>query len=117
MKKNSRFIWLLGFLGFMGFGYFYDGDPSSLFYFSFFGYFSFYFIGKIAGDMADERYMDNSRKALVKTSGLPIVSIFIIGFIAGFPLITKDIIVAMASITFATTHIVYSMLFWHYDSH
>ncbi|MGB4428270.1 MAG: DUF3796 domain-containing protein, partial [Thermacetogeniaceae bacterium] len=91
--KSINFLWFLGFLGFQGFTYFKTGNPLSLFWFSFFSFFAYYFIAKMANEMPDERYFENSQKAKLKTANIPLVILFIIGFCAGFPFITKELII------------------------
>lgn len=117
MKKNTKHIWLIGFFGFLGFTFFIDREPLSLLWFSFFGYFSYYFINKLSKEMPDERIYENSKKAKLKTSAIPLVTIFLVGFGAGLPFVTKEVIILVCALGFAITLISYSILFWYYDSH
>ena len=89
-QKSIKYAWLFGFFGFQGFTYFQTGNPLSLFWFSFFAY---YFIAKMADEMQDERYFENSKKAKLKTAAIPLVTLFIVGFGSGFPFVTKELII------------------------
>jgi hypothetical protein len=115
--KSIKYVWFLGFLGFQGFTYFKTGNPLTLFWFSFFSFFAYYFIGKMANEMPDERYFENSQKAKLKTANIPLVILFIIGFFAGFPFITKELIILACAFGWAVTLISYAFLFWYYDKH
>lgn len=116
-RKSIKYLWFFGFLGFRGFTYFITGNPISLFWFSFFSFFAYYFIAKMANEMQDERYFENSQKAKLKTAGIPLVILFIIGFFAGFPFITKELIILTCAFGWAVTLISYAFLFWYYDKH
>ena len=117
MKKSYKFICFFGFMGFQGFTYFVTHEPLSLFWFSFFSFFGFYFVNKLSKEMPDERYFENSRKAKIKTSTIPLVTVFIVGFGAGLPFITKEIIILVCAFGYAATLISYAVLFWYYDTH
>jgi hypothetical protein len=41
---------------------------------------AYHFIAKMADEMQDERYFENSKKAKLKTAIIPLVTLFIIGF-------------------------------------
>lgn len=90
MKKQFNYIWFLGFLGFQGFTYFITHNPLSLFWFSFFSFFAYYFVNKLSKEMPDERYFKNSKNARLKTSIIPLITVFLVGFGAGFPFVTKN---------------------------
>jgi len=115
--KSIKYLWFLGFLGFQGFTYFKTGNSLSLFWFSFFSFFAYYFIAKMANEMPDERYFENGQKAKLKTANIPLVILFIIGFCAGFPFITKELIILTCAFGWAVTIISYAFLFWYYDKH
>lgn len=55
--------------------------------------FAYYFIAKMADEMQDERYFENSKKAKLKTAAIPLVTLFIVGFGSGFPFVTKELII------------------------
>jgi len=115
--KTTRYLWFLGFLGFQGFTYFKTGNPLWLFWFSFFSFFAYYFIEKMADKMQDERYFKNSQKAKLKTANIPLFILFIIGFFAGFPFVTKELIIIICAFGWTVTLILYAFLFWYYDKH
>lgn len=117
MKKQSKYIWFFGFFGFQGFTYFTTHEPLSLFWFSFFSFFAFYFVNKLSEEMPDERYFENSRNARIKTSIIPLATVFLVGFGTGFSFVTKEIIILVCAFGYAATLISYSVLFWYYDTH
>lgn len=115
--KSIKYVWFIGFLGFQGFRYFITGNPLSLFWFSFFSFFAYYFIAKMADEMQDERYFENSKKAKLKTANIPLVILFIVGFFSGFSFVTKEHIILTCAFGWAVTIILYAFLFWYYDKH
>ena len=117
MKKHSRFIWLFGFFGFQGFSYFKTHEPLSLFWFSFFSFFAYLFVNKLSQEMPDERYFENSKNALIKTAIIPLATVFLVGFGAGLPFITKEIIILACALGYSVTLTSYAVLFWYYDTH
>ena len=117
MVKQNKYIWCFGFFGFLGFTYFKTYDPLSLFWFSFFSFFSFYFVSKLANEMPDERYVENSKNARIKTSIIPLATVFLVGFGTGLPFVTKELIILVCAFGYAATLISYSVLFWYLDSH
>jgi len=117
VKKLNKYIWYFGFFGFQGFTYFISHNPISLFWFSFFSFFSFYFLNKLANEMPDERYIQNSKSAKIKTAMIPMATVFLVGFGAGFPFVTKEIIILVCAFGYAATLISYAVLFWYYDTH
>jgi len=117
MKKRKRrpAIGLLGFLGFLGFRYFATGEVANLFYFAFFGYFGFFFIGKLSREMPDERYKENRERARSRVLMIPAIALFIIGWSCGYPVGTREFMVAVSALGFASTLIAYSALFYYYE--
>ncbi len=114
MKKTTDFSKLgyLGFLGFLGFGYFIDKDPNSLFWFSFFAHFVYFFVGKFMKGTQDEMLIANRHNALVKTFMFPTAMLFIIAFIAGYDMVTKEMIIIIASCGYAVTILLFGYIFW-----
>ncbi|HOA90724.1 MAG: DUF3796 domain-containing protein [Bacillota bacterium] len=115
--RLSKFLWPLGFLGFLGFTYFRTGYALWLFSFSYFSFFAYYFIGKMADEMPDERYMENNQKAKLKVFRVAVVALFLIGFFAGFSFVTKEMIIIACALGWSAALIGYAFLFWHYDKH
>lgn len=74
---HKQFFW--GFFGFMGFfalRYFAAGDISTLGFLGFFAFFANFFIAKINGDKADERYLENCKAAKAFTFDIAVILIF-----------------------------------------
>lgn len=117
MKRSLKYIWFIGFLGFQGFTYFKTREPLSLFWFSFFSFFAFYFVDKLSKEMPDERYFENSKKAKLKMLPIPLTVLFLVGFGAGFPLVTREIVILACALGYAVTLISYAVLFWYGDTH
>ena len=116
-RKAVKYMWFFGFLGFRGFTYFATGNLLSLFWFTFFSFFAYYFVAKMADEMQDERYIENSKKAKLKTAPIPLVTLFIVGFCTGFSFVTKELIIIVCALGWSATIISYAVLFWHYDKH
>ena len=117
MKNSIKYIWFFGFFGFQGFTYFSTHEPMSLFWFSFFSFFAYYFVNKLSKEMPDERYLENSKNARIRTSIIPLATVFLVAFGAGLPFITKEIIILVCAFGYAATLISYAVLFWYYDTH
>jgi len=115
--KSIKYLWLAGFFGFQGFTYFKTGNPTSLFWFSFFSFFAYYFIAKMADEIPDERYFENSKKAKLKIASIPLIILFIIGFFSGYSFVTKELIILTCALGWTVTLILYAFLFWYYDKH
>lgn len=116
-RKYRRFFWLLGFMGFLGFRYFFSHEISDLFYFSFFALFSAYFTARLAAEMPDERYEENQLKAKATTTFIPAIALFAIGIgIVSFS-IPRETIVLIAALGWAATFINYAVAFWYYEKH
>lgn len=115
--KSIKHVWLFGFFGFLGFTYFITGDPVSLFFFNFLSFFAYYFIAKIAEEMQDERYLENSKNAKLKVAIIPLALLFIIGFFSGFNFVTKELIILACAFGWSVTLISYAILFWYHDKH
>ena len=66
-RKISPWLGLLGFLGSLGFLGFWtyrlDGTVTPCCLFMFFGFFGFFFEGKLSNTLMDERYQENVRRA------------------------------------------------------
>ena len=77
--------------------------------------FAYYFIGKMADEMQDERYFENSQRAKLKTTKIPLITLFTIGFFSGFSFVTKELIILICVLGWAGALISYDYLFWYYD--
>ena len=108
MKKKA-FIkpWMgsLGLLGFLGLFYFTFNEPFFLAFFGFFGGFSFYWEGKLAKELQDERMDGNRQRAskIAMTIGFSAVFIgmILIGNIWGSEDPARAYVVLNALIAFA----------------
>lgn len=77
MIKKQFLCGFFGFLGFLGFRYFISNNILDLGYLGFFSFFANFFIAKISGDKADERYIENCKKAKAFTFDVAAILIFI----------------------------------------
>ncbi|MCB8817565.1 DUF3796 domain-containing protein [Desulfosporosinus shakirovi] len=116
-RKYQRFTWFLGFLGFMGFKYFASHDPATLFYFGFFGMFSFYFTAKLAMEMPDERYVVDRKRAQAVTMWVPAFALLIIGLSSLFSFGTREFMILVSAIGWAATFLTYSIAFYYFEKH
>lgn len=116
-KKKLKYVGAFGFFGFLGFLYFVNQEVSYLFYFSFFSFFSFFILGKLTEDTPDERYIENSNKAKLKTAMIPMAALFIIGWSTSLSLIIKEFIVIVSALGWSLTLIIYAILFVYYEKH
>lgn len=63
-RKISPWLGLLGFMGILGpICYKLTNDPTALIFIAFFGFFGFYFEGKMSGTLMDERFKYNQQRA------------------------------------------------------
>ena len=115
--KYHRFTWLLGFIGFVGFRYFFTHEIGDLFYFGFLGFFSTWFTVRLAAEMPDERYEENRIKAKAATMFVPAIVLFVIGFGAAQGFFSHEIIVLTAAPGWAATFITHAVAFWYYEKH
>ena len=115
--KGRHFTWLLGFVGFLGFHYFFTHEPPALFYFSFFSFFSFFFTARLAAEMPDERYEENRLKAKAAVMFIPALALFAIGIGMVCGISSQEFIVLIAALGWAATFITYAVAFWYYEKH
>ncbi|WMJ83770.1 DUF3796 domain-containing protein [Oscillospiraceae bacterium LTW-04] len=76
MIKKQFFCGFFGFLGFVALRYFVSGDILDLGFIGCFAFFANFFIAKIKGDKADERYIENRKEAMAFTFNISTVLIF-----------------------------------------
>lgn len=117
MKRNKQlnFMGFIGFMGFMGFEYFKNHDTATLSYFAFFGFFSYFWISKVSNEMADERYIENSRNAKAVTFNVAIIEFIILYLTAPLNFVTKDILAATCALCFASLLISYAIEFYRFE--
>ena len=114
-KKRMKYTGFFGFAGFLGFQYFISGEVRSLFWFSFFAFFSYFILGRLAEEMPDERYLANSQRAKAVSAGVPLTTVFIVGFCAGSSWMTREAVTVVCALGWSLTLIAYALLFWHYE--
>lgn len=69
-------------------------------------------------EMPDERFYENSKRARITSSIIPVIALFIIGFCSSaFTFITKEMMIVACAISFALTIIANAILFYYYDNH
>lgn len=76
MIKKQFFCGFFGFLGFFSLRYFISGNIIDLGFIGFFAFFTNFFIAKINGDKADERYIENCKIAKAFTFDIVTILIF-----------------------------------------
>lgn len=91
MIEKRFYLGFGGFVGFLTLKYFVSGDVNDLHFVFWFALFAEFFIGRIKGDKADERYLDNQRraKAFAFDVAIAVVACFYI-----FSSIAKDLVIA-----------------------
>lgn len=115
MRGPRKLIWLLGFLGLRGFGYFISYDLRDLVWFMFFGFFAFFFTRKLNTEQQDEMYQANMREASQFVLIIPTCTLYVIAFGAaqwGFGLIT---IMAIAMVSWIVTLVMYAYKLWQLE--
>ena len=113
MIRKNFFLGFLGFLGFFACRYFMTGEITSLAYLGFFSFFGFFFLGKIQGDQADERYQEDRKTALAFIGHLSLflfAAIWIIGFLFMSNLEVTFILVVIAYVVLILAYAV--KLYW-----
>lgn len=108
----------MGFLGFWGFGgfqYFSNHNIGDLRQFAFFAFFSYFWISKIANEMEDERYIENSRNAKVFTLNIAIVEFIILYLTVPLNFVTKEILTVASALCFASLIITYAITFYRFE--
>lgn len=114
-RKYSRFVWLFGFFGLLGFRYFFTHNVNDLFNFSFLAFFSVYFTAKLAAEMPDERYVENRLKAKAATLFVPAIALFILGIgMVAFDISPRTVLL-IAALGWGITFITYALSFWYYE--
>ena len=114
-KKNLRSLGFLGFLGFMGFQYFEDNNIASLSYFAFFAFFGYFWISKIAAEMIDERYLENSRKAKAFTFNIAVIESAVLYLITPLSMVSKGLLTVVTALCFASLLISYAIAFYLFE--
>ena len=114
-KEKLAYCGFFGFFGFLGFSYFQTQQVQALFWFSFLGFFCYFPLGKLLLETPDERFVQNSTKAKLRTVIIPLAVMFVIGWGAGYPWFSKEAIVLLAAFGWAATFITYALLLVRYE--
>ena len=116
-KKQLKYTGFFGFFGFYGFMYFANHQVGQLFWFSFFAFFAYFVLGRLAEEMPDERYIENSNRAKLKTCWIPLAAVFLVGWSGVFPFATREFMVVVCALGWAATFLAYAALFVYYEKH
>lgn len=117
-KIKGKYLNLAGFaglFGFLGFRYFATGDPSHLFPFTFFAFFSFFIIGSINYELPDERWRMNSWRAGNAAFFVAVCSIFLIGFIAANASFAQETVIIAAIVGWIASLFTWAIAFRVYE--
>lgn len=129
MKKDAKYARrispLLGILGVLGItgpiAYYFTGETYTLGFILFFGFFSFYFQGKMSNQLIDERYIENNMKAssIAFWTGLTMILLSIlisIQYLEGYSIkVAYHFLIGAASLTFGITLTLYQYLIYKFD--
>ena len=114
-KKNPKYLGFLGFLGFVGFKYFRDYDIASLSYFAYFAFFGYFWLSKIAAEMIDERYLENSRRAKAVSFNLALVEVAVLYLIISLTMVSRAVLAVVSAFCFASLLIAYAVAFYSFE--
>lgn len=122
LNPKLGFLGFFGFLGFTGFwSYSVDKTIFPFVFFIFFGYFGFYFEGKMSNTFIDERLHENRNRAQLKALKIGFGMLFIVIWLAGMGLFTRNLeifcvfLVSATSIIYAITLFLSEYLLYRYD--
>ena len=108
MIKKQFYMGFAGFIGFIGIRFFFTGNIIDLMPIGFFGYFAHFFIAKLSGDNADERYLEDKKTALAFTGQIATLELFIL-MCLGMLLKNHEIVLVLISVCFAVTLLSYAI--------
>lgn len=112
MIRKKIYVGFLGFLGFFSCRYFMTGEIANLTYLGFFSFFGYFFLGKIQGDRADERYLEDQRTAFAFVGQLAVFLLAAI-WIVGLFLDNLEITFILAVIAYVVLILAYAVkLYW-----
>lgn len=122
-RKISPLLCILGVLGIIGpIAYYFTGETYTLGFMLFFGFFSFYFEGKMSNQLIDERFRENSMKAssIAFRTGLTMIFLsimFSIQYLEGYSMkMAYHFLVGAVSLTFGITLTMHQYLIYKFDS-
>lgn len=114
-NKHLKLMGFVGFVGFLGFQYFIDHNIATLSYFAFFGFFGYFWISKIADEMVDERYIENSKNAKAFTFNVAVIEFIILYLIIPLSFMSKEILTVASALCFASLIIAYAIAFYKFE--
>lgn len=91
-SKQLKFMGFWGFLGFVGFEYFITHNIPTLGYFAFFGFFAYFWLSKIANEIVDERYIENSKNAKAFTLNVAVIEFIFLYLTIPLNFMSKEIV-------------------------
>ncbi len=114
-KRNSKYLGYLGFMGFLGIQYFVNYNVRTLSCFAFFGFFGYFWINRIANDMIDECYIENSKKAKAFTLNIALIELAVLCIIIPLKFISKEFLTVFSAFCFAALIVFYSIAFYRFE--
>ena len=108
MIKKQFYLGFAGFIGFIGFRFFFTGNIIDLMPIGFFGYFAHFFIAKIGGNSADERYLEDNKTALAFIGKLSIFELFVL-MCLGMLLKNHEIVLVLISVCYGINLLFYAI--------
>lgn len=121
-RKVSPLLCILGVLGVVGpIAYYFTGETYTLGFMLFFGFFSFFFEGKMSNQLIDERFKENSMKASSIAFKTGLVMIFLsllisIQYLESISLkLAYHFLVGAASLTWGITLTLQQYLVYKFD--
>lgn len=108
-------IGFCGLFGFLGISYFFTGNLSHLFAFSFFAFFSFFVLGKPKRDTFDERTRENVQKAASIGFMIAAATIFMLGFLVANFDVLKELVVIICVFGWVAAWHAYAISFWLFE--
>jgi len=113
-RKAGSTFGVLGVFAFVGAPYFLTGGMADMLCLAI-CFLTLVFIAKLVQEMPDERYRENMERARSRVVVIPTLVLFIIGWSCGYPFGTREFMVAVSALGFASTLIAYSALFYYYE--
>lgn len=114
-NKHLKYMGFAGFFGFFGFQYFIDHNITTLSYFASFGFFANFWISKIADEMVDERYIENSKSAKAFTLNVAVIEFIILYLTIPLSFMSKEILTVVSALCFASLIITYAIAFYKFE--
>ena len=100
-RKNQFNLGFIGLLSLLGLRYFSTGEISSLCFFGFLGFFSYFWVYRISVSIPDERYYENTQKAKAFSFNfamLELVALFLLALFLPGPLLIFAVAICFAAL-------------------